>query len=62
MVFETSVLDESLFLSSTEVDAEDIFDIVKSITDPEFPQTNLEQLKVVSREHIKVESKHRTIR
>eukprot|EP00976_Prorocentrum_cordatum_P101516 1192670-Prorocentrum_minimum.AAC.3 len=60
MVCDTA-MGESLFLSSTEVDEEDVFDIVRSIIDPEFPQT-LEELKVVNLEHIKVESKLRSIR
>ena len=58
---DTLAVNESLFLTSTEVDAEDVYDMVRSITDPEFPQT-LEELKVVNLEHIKVESKSRTIR
>mmetsp|Transcript_2142 Transcript_2142/g.3013 ORF Transcript_2142/g.3013 Transcript_2142/m.3013 type:complete len:131 (+) Transcript_2142:203-595(+) len=44
-----------------DVDALDVFEVVRDIIDPEFPQT-LEDLKVVKEEYIEVELKLRVIR
>ncbi|KAG8900392.1 hypothetical protein FRB99_006085 [Tulasnella sp. 403] len=39
------------------IDAQEVFDLLRSITDPEHPLT-LEELKVVSKEQIRVEGKY----
>ncbi|KAG8997966.1 hypothetical protein FRB94_007269 [Tulasnella sp. JGI-2019a] len=40
----------------TPIDAQEVFDLLRSITDPEHPLT-LEELKVVSRDQIKVDGR-----
>ena len=45
--------------TSDEIDAREVFDLIRDIKDPEHPLT-LEELNVVSEEHISVDSKKHT--
>lgn len=51
---------ESGYLDSADIDAEEIFDIIRNINDPEHPLT-LEQLNVLQLHHIQVDNSKKHI-
>jgi len=62
-VLENVTIDELMFMefwrsSSSGVTVDEIFSLVKDIKDPEHPELSLAQLRVVRRDHIKIQNGH----